>query len=276
VIKRLVSSLCVVAFWIFARAAAFADYQGAVLSDSPLAYFRLQEASGTVMTNLGSYAGQGVFSNTNKVAFGITGPLEVDNRAVSLSPGGWLAVNGSSSLVHDNHDFTVEAWVRPRTNGMVNILSFRDAFQVNDYQFYLNSGNKMNVWNGTAGANISSQTVSYNTDGSAWYHLVWTRSNNVLRSYFNGAQVGSDVSNGASFSSPGASYSYRMGTAGADGFETQFLNGDVDELAFYDYALSSARVLSHFAIPEPSTLALAGLGAASLLTACLPRRRGAP
>lgn len=54
----------------------------------------------------------------------------------------------------------------------------------------------------------------------------------------------------------------------------RYFDGLVDEVAIYDYDLGENKVLEHFnaAIPEPTTLALLGLGVATLLGR--RRRRG--
>lgn len=249
---------------------AHADYRSTILNDQPVVYLRLGESSGPTAVSETNSAYNGTYTSAGNVTFGIAGALSnVVNTAVRLNIDSYISVPGTAAFVQNTDPFTVEAWVRPRSSGMVNILSYRDPSTTRDYQFYLNNGNSMSIWAGSASQNIVNNGVTYSTDGSAWYHVVWTRSGDTFRTYLNGSQVGSDVVwASANMESPGNTY--RLGTAGAYGFETQFLNGDVDEVAYYDHALNSTQVSAHYSaamVPEPSAwvLMVAGLGGLGLL-----------
>lgn len=249
--------------WLAAFSAQ-ADYRATVLSDLPVVYLRLGEISGSAAVSEINSSYNGTFTNSGNITFGVAGALSNDlNTAVRLNINAYISIPGSAAFVTNTNPFAVEAWVRPRSSGMVNILAYRDPSNSRDYQFYLNNGSGMSIWSGSANQNIVSNSVTYSTDGSAYYHVVWTRDGDTFRTYLNGSQVGSDVTwAGASMESPGGN-TYRLGTAGAYGFETQFLNGDVDEVAYYSHSLNSAQVLSHYnaaMVPEPSAWILVTVG----------------
>ena len=64
--------------------------------------------------------------------------------------------------------------------------------------------------------------------------------------------------------------------AGRDSGGAYALNGQIDELSIFDYALSKSEVDSLYmaAVPEPSTIILLGISLICLLFADRQRRRG--
>jgi len=69
---------------LLAPAPAHADYASTVLSDSPLAYYKLGETSGTVATDSSGQGKNGTY--VNGVSLGAPGPLVgVTNYAASFN-----------------------------------------------------------------------------------------------------------------------------------------------------------------------------------------------
>ncbi|MCH8044121.1 MAG: PEP-CTERM sorting domain-containing protein [Planctomycetes bacterium] len=106
-----------------------------------------------------------------------------------------------------------------------------------------------------------------------WAHLVGTYDGDTQRFYINGQEVGNALV-GQGFG-PNDAEPLRIGGGATEGNGNFFFEGDIDEVAVYDTALSPERVLAHYEaginpIPEPSTLVLSFLGLMGLLAA---RRR---
>jgi hypothetical protein len=241
-----ISSMC---------AGLHAGYREEVLADQPLVYYGLSESAGaTVAVSVTNTAWNGTYVNNGFVTYGLSGTFSNGpNLCVGLTNTAYLTIPRAALVVHDSANFTIEGWVRPRSAGMVNMLTYRHAGNSVDIQFFLAGGTEISIWGGWYDKFLQ-HTISYQTDGSRWYHVAWTREGSTFRTYTNGALVATTTST-ADLSSPDSGYNYRMGTAGGYGFETQFYYGDVDELAFYDHALGAARLNEHYTkafVPEPS------------------------
>jgi PKD repeat protein len=219
-------------------------YSGAVLADSPLAYWRLGEASGTSAADAsgnnrtGSYVGS--------PSRGLPGALAGDaNTAVGF--------NGSSQYVSvpyaaalNPSQFTVEAWAYP-TGGQGtyrSVVTSRDYAPGNTrgYILYAAADNTWQLWLGNGGAGweqVFGPTVTLN----AWTHLVATYDGTTARLYLNGVLA---ASSGAAYS-PNAQRPLRMAAGATDRAPDYFLPGRVDEVAVYGSALAGTRVQAHYA-----------------------------
>lgn len=220
------------------------SYEATVLSKTPIAFYRLDETSGTVITDL---SGNGYDGEYFSVAVkGQASPIETDPASyavsdrVGLAPapapvnafswGGWGYYDstnpGGSTIVSRNGQFGL-----PGSN-MVNIdhgngiITARINIDANPFVFY-----------------DLSYALGANT---GWYRVLVTRSTNVMRLYVNGflrdqrtdLAVG-PMTNAAYLS--GGGFGWKLGCSGDSGN----LAGGVatDEIDLYDYALTAGDEL---------------------------------
>ena len=123
----------------------------------------------------------------------------------------------------------------------------------------INGGGVVNLVNGSTVAEIGE-----------WYHVVATAENGgFMRLYVNGVEEGTAEGIGALWT---GGNQYRIGSLMGDGTVRGpygWFTGTLDEVAFYDRALSADEVLEHYnigaAIPEPTSLSLLGLAGVTLL-----------
>lgn len=204
---------------------------GEIYADTPQAYYRLNESSGTLASAM-SGGVSAVYQNvTLGQASGVT-----DNQTS-------VAFNGSSSYIDvgDNfdstNDATVEAWVYPTdTSGTRPIVSKHSGTR--GYALELVAGQlRFRVTNdaGTTHSVTGATSLSTNT----WYHVVGVRNATAgtIRVFVNGIPDGTAAVSGTAGTS--ATFLY----IGSNGSE--FFAGNIDEVAIYSTPLGSTRIVAH-------------------------------
>ena len=227
-------------------------YRAAVLADSPVAYWRLGEASGATATDeTGSYNGTysgspsysqaGVFAANNAVRF------PVSTAFVSSSNAAFYPGSG---------DFTFELWSKCQSSLGLSVgfmLGGKHISATNQrcFSLQLQAGGITPVevfWrafvstNGTSVVTIGtgslvSQAARPVTD---WHHWALVRDGSTMRLYIDGVQEATAAVSGPLFN---GSANFRIAGQG-DG--SQFVDCYMDEVAYYSTALSAARILAHY------------------------------
>ena len=251
-------------------------YDATVLADNPVGYWRLGEAAGSAtVQNIGSVAG-GSGDVLNGVTLGVPGAIASDNDTAATfvqGPTQKIDVPFDAGL-NPGPNFSMEVWARVTGGtGHRSPLTSRGDFPQEGFIFYANPGNVWQFWTGSGqqvGWRVITGTPVVNDE---WAHLVGTYDGDTQRFYINGQEVGNALV-GQGFG-PNDAEPLRIGGGATEGNGNFFFEGDIDEVAVYDTALSPERVLAHYEaginpIPEPSTLVLSFLGLMGLLAA---RRR---
>lgn len=222
-------------------------YSSEVLADSPLAYWRLGDTSGTTATDSSGNSKNGTYSGG--YTLNTTGLLTSDvDKAV--------AFDGSSGMVTvadatDLTAFTVECWIKT-SDSNAKLVARRGTDTSGDttsiFKLQISGGNIQGVvWkNGSTADSVTGTSVNNN----AAHHVALTYDGTTIRLYLDGASVGTPASGIVSGALPTVDSALTM--AG----EATFANyaGVLDEVAYYSTALSGARIAAHYA---------AGTGAAA-------------
>jgi hypothetical protein len=211
-----------------------------ILADKPVGYWRLGEKSGTVAydssgNNInGSYLGNGgtlnqpgVLTNDSDSSVQFNG--STDRMVVPYT----VALNPST--------FSVEAWAKVTGgNGTYRtVIMSREGSTTPDlhgYNFYAGLNERWQGWvgYGTSFSPIHGDIIQYNT----WTHLAMTYNGTTQFFYVNGVLAGS------------ASVALIPNTAAAfdigDAYTGYRFPGNIDEVAFYNYALSPTQVAAHY------------------------------
>lgn len=251
------------ALWLSLWAAALpavgqGDYSATVLSQQPIAYYRLSEQQQPAPFlplavnegNLGPDSdGQLIF----ETLLGEPGAVEGNASYRFLNPGWDITFVGSrvdvpyADALNPNGPFTVEFWARP-TEGGRDLFSPLSAIDTEasggearaGYIFYYDGENRR--WDFRVG-NLSGYqglVTGGTAPAGAWRHVVGVFTGNSISLYVNG---GLAATSAVTSFSPNRVQPLRIGgtTVPNRGF-----NGWIDEVAFYGSALSGDAIRSHY------------------------------
>lgn len=228
------------------RAGVWVDYAIAVMSDSPVSYWRLDETAGTIAAdsvggNDGTYTGGYTLNQAGIPA--------VNRPAVLLNGSSGYIDLGTPATLNITAAWSLEAWVyltsTPDRTGIIGEIFTGSGDNVlYELGFGINSGTAnsnptVGYYTGSAWKAVAGSPLSLN----AWHHLVGTWDGAKLSLF-----IDKDLAASAA-QSPGP-------TAGVDGFYIgrlhgvsgglEYFPGRIDEVAVYDHALSPDRVAAHY------------------------------
>jgi hypothetical protein len=241
------------------------SYSDEILADSPAAYWRLGEASGTVAddeasTNNGTYQ--------NGVTLGLTGALLADaNKAASFDGVNDIVSVPHSSSLNATTGVTIEAWVkRSKSGAWQNILAKpgNGAVAAQNYALWLNTTNQPVAYFGNGSSSISATAPAIDTN---WHHIVATYDESTAKVYVDGVLKASANSN---IQLTANSQSLLIGRTTDN---NRIFGGTLDEVTVYRTALSAARIGAHYqransgdTIPPVVTLSTPANGSSTLDT----------
>jgi len=253
---------------VHARAAnvPISGYARIVLADDPVAYWRLDEpnASTTAIDAVGSFDGTyGPSPTASAPVFNYQVPGGIPhetNTAVKIAGGAVVSIPYALELNPVTGPWSVEAWVKPASldpghfrtpfSSMWNSDGGQHLFGWNIYQHVAGVWT-LNAYNGGGGGSFTSDFVHNPINTNTWYHMVLADDLVNLRYYVNNALVVTLSRNGFGFIPNGINGDPAVGGAPTvlgqrsdDAFDP--FDGSIDEVAFYNYALSPTQVRNHF------------------------------
>ncbi len=230
--------------------AGAAFYDTAVLLDTPMAYWRLDETTGsTTVEDSSGNNHQGTISPT--VTLEQAGATRDNNTSVRF-------VNGKivfPTVTGLRENFSVEFWMNLTAH---TSNSLRSPGDWGEWIQHSSGAGALYVGIGVTDRFTPTDLPNGTQELNAWQHFVFT-----FNDYDATDGTGKYYKNGVEL----ASKSMAIGNAWT-GFELRdSLRGRVDEVAIYDHALAPDRIQAHFeaaSLPEPSTLVLLVFGLAVL------------
>ncbi len=236
-----------------------ATYPTAVLSDSPIAYWRLNEATllpTNVATNLGSLGVSANGTYQGGVTLGTAGPrppqfagFDSNNIAVGLD-GTSGYVGTALPLLNAKSAFTLEGWLW-RGGSQANRTGL---FGQNDLiEFGYISDQNLQCWIGVAGNAIN---VGNSFPNNEWHHIAVVGDGTTVTVYADGQVGGAANLPAASYGSSG--FNFNMGGGGIFDGAGNFLNGRLADVAVFDTALTPQQIQLHY---------LAAVATAPIITA---------
>jgi hypothetical protein len=219
-----------------------ATYSAAVLADSPLAYYRLGEASGTTMTDSSGNGRSGTYAGSPTL--GATGLVTGDSDTAVTFNGTNYGEVPYASWMNTLSAFTIEAIIKPGSVTGTRTIACRHASTGGSQWVLRLEGTALvsYIYNGGFPAATASTTFVIGTK----YHVASTYDGSTITVYVNGTSAGSAAASGkASATSVLDIGAARTGFS--NGIADQF-SGVIDEVAYYGTALSSTRIAAHAAL----------------------------
>ena len=219
------------------------SYRDLVLSDQPVGYWRLNEASGTVAKDLSAYGNSATYHGT--VTLSAQGSL--NNSGDSDSAVGFDGSTGyalapfSSSLPTGSSPRTLEAWINPSvlpaSGNRGCIVSYGTAAvgQAQAICIYNTSGTYQVGYYGDG----PSVATNYAIPVGSWTYVAVTYDGSIAKIYINNNSP--VVFSGISWNTGSA-----LGIGIGYFSNTYFFAGEIDEVAVYNQALSPAEILNHY------------------------------
>jgi concanavalin A-like lectin/glucanase superfamily protein len=221
------------------------SYKSVILADAPLAYYRLDEQTGLVAADSTANGNNGTITGTG-VILNSPGALSCDPDACMVLDGVTGAIALPAGVKTDGlAAATFECWFNlpnPDFLGNIRLMSSGDPGANNTgMDMAIATGGAfayVYVGNGTTNASVFTGALNL----YAWYHMVATYDGANVKLYQNGVQVGGNSpltgTIGASALNP---FIGRLATIAA-----AFYGGQIDEVAIYNYALTSSQVQRHY------------------------------
>lgn len=218
------------------------SYRDVVLADAPIAYYRLGETQGEIATDA---TGVGPLGQYIGVSFAALGALANDpDTAIKLVPEAPpSAVNlGDNFMFTGTAPFSIELWIKSAAEDT------RYNFVVCKETGSPRTGYAMH-YRGDAGVTLErfSNDEARSVTGRVlqpglFAHVVGTYDGTYLRIFVDGLPAGKATTDTREL----ANYPARA-VIGSSSAYSSTANGVVDEVAFYDKALSIDQVAAHFA-----------------------------
>ena len=223
----------------------------AVLADSPVGYWRMNEVAGVALNDSSGNGNNGTYTyitsaiggtSSDTVKLGQTGALinSGDNdTSVYFNGRAWEYASVPYTSTLNSNTFSAEAWVYPKASGTtMSPLASQNA--TNGFAITATSGN---LWQATIGNGTSTTSVtsSATVSTSGWTHLVTTYDGTNLKLYVNA----SPTPTAATYSPVSSPTPLVIGAGYGTAIQSSF-KGYIDEVAIYNYALSPTQVTAHY------------------------------
>lgn len=217
-----------------------ASYEDTVNSFNPVAFYRLDELSGSVMTDSSGNAEHGTYYGTG--TFGVASPIETDAASKAIS--GAVGTVSALTVPDISNAFTWIAWgYHSSISGRVLICRNKDSgfSSANVMQFIGHRTANVNLADASSSWGLS-YDIAADDAPDAWVMVAVTRNTNVMRLYSHGLLVAErtdlPVGSLAPYIDDDDLWSFGRGVQSA-----AFTSMGTDEIALFDYALTAANLL---------------------------------
>lgn len=223
-------------------------YQPTVLGDGPIGYYRLSTLQGTVADDLSGNGNTGTIVNSPTLGVGtlLTDSAYIDtiDSAITFASASSQDITLPTSMIPTGASpWSLECWFKLASvpaSGSHQTLMGWGASTGNQKFGVLNLSSNGTTWHlvcSTNNGDISSGNLSTGTI----YHAVGTYDGTSTRLYLNGSLVAGPTAFTLSLTATLAQI------ASYTAYSSSYLNGTLDEVAFYTFALSAGQISAHYA-----------------------------
>lgn len=222
-------------------------YHQLVLATRPTLYYRLGDASGTVAKDE-TGTQHGVYTNTPTLGATSLVAADTDDDAVTFASASSEYIDIADNAAMDIAAYSLEAWIDTATSGSgvyQGIITRDISSGTRHFQLRVsNTVLEFIAFNTTPGATTLTTTHAV-TDGKP-HHVVATLSGTTMTVYCDGIAQTSTLSGTPA---SGGTVSMLVGAnRNNSDVKEHFFNGTIDEVAFYNRALTAAEVDEHFVV----------------------------
>ncbi|HEX2748793.1 MAG TPA: LamG domain-containing protein, partial [Verrucomicrobiales bacterium] len=242
----------------------FGSFTPGNLQDGPAGYYRLEETGSVGLTaaNTGSTGIAGIYlSGTTQNVATLQSPaypgFESDNQGTRFN-GTTHKIDVPYHAAHGGPSFSFSFWMK--WNGSIpathkSPLTLRESVPQRGFIAYiLPNTQQLSFWTGaeTAWSALDAPAATGTIAANTWYHVAGTfdGTSKLKVLYLNGAQVASTTI--ASYS-PATQFPLRIGAGATEGAGQFWFPGDVDEVAIFNRALTSAEVSAQYTAATTGT-----------------------
>jgi len=235
-------------------------YARIVVADRPTAYWRLDEApaSTTAVDAVGSF--DGTYAGASDLTFSWPAGIPHDSDpSVHFTNSANVTVTYALELNPVTGPWSAEFWLQPTTQDAVDFHTPISSLWNSDFGGHLFGWNlyqhpqgywTYNPFVGGGGGGFISDFADHPLNLGSWYHFVITDDLTTQRMYVNNRVVvtvpraGLFIANGIN-GDPAVAGGPTTFATRSDGAFGQW-DGGIDEVAFYNYALSAQQIQNHF------------------------------
>jgi RHS repeat-associated protein len=230
-------------------------YSTAILADSPVLYYRLDESSGTAATDSSGNGYTGTY-NSSGVTLGASGALIGNSDTAATNSGPDALVSGSGgSLPTGTSDRTVEVWLKVSGGWNGQIIDYGGAAESIEVDYHGGATNSAAVGLN----NVDYVQVDVGLGDGAWHLFDLVSDSSATTVYIDGQRRGL-------LPAPG---SVSSGTIDVGGDGTDGGAGTFDEAAVYSALLTPEQISAHWTAGSSTASACASAPTSNYATAVL-------
>jgi PKD repeat protein len=222
-------------------------YRVAVTADSPTAYWRLGEASGTTGFD---QIGANDLTIDSSATRNVPGALPNDtDTATTFTGSATVPATTTGSPLTGPQTFSTEAWFKTTTTSGGKIVGFGDSTTGNssNYDRHLYMSNDGSVTFGVYDGNTRVISSGPGLNDGQWHQAVGTMGANGVTLFIDGKLIGNDPT--ATVAQGFAGY-WRVGGDNLNGWPNQpsssAFAGTIDEVAIYPTQLTQTQIRNHY------------------------------
>lgn len=238
--------------WVPTSTETSIDSLDNILSKDLVSFWKLDEGSGTrkdarSVNNLSANGTGGVSSTTGLIKNAATF-VSASSQYLGCAESACGGTSGNGLDADANQSITYAAWMKSTTTGTYKtVISKTNSDTGPGYYLRFNSSNQANCRIADGTNNVAVASTATITDGN-WHHVacVVDRANQLLIQYVDGVAKSTSTS---SIGSLDSTIDFQIGTRNG----ANYLNGSVDEAAFWRKALTANEIAVLYNSGKPNT-----------------------